>query len=92
MKFFTNKSTVQKIIIVLVLMILCNFIMPTYSVHANVLTDAIGTVASGIGNFITEPLIGAIVSIIDAAFNGVQNFMIGRRISLKFYGRQRQNS
>ena len=80
MKFFTNKKVIQKIIIALVLVISCNFIVPTYIVQANVLGD----VASGIGGFVTDAFVGLIVSIVDAAFNGVQNFMIGGDYHLSF--------
>lgn len=73
MKFFTNKKTVQKIIIMLVLVISCNFILPTYSVHAGL----IGDIASGIGGFVTDGFVSLIITVVDAAFNGVQNFMIG---------------
>ena len=73
MKFFTNKKTIQKIIITLVLVISCNFILPTYSVHAGI----IGDIASGIGGFVTDGFVSLIITVVDAAFNGVQNFMIG---------------
>lgn len=80
MKFFTSKKTVQKIIIMLVLVISCNFILPTYSVHAGL----VGEITSAVGGFVTDAFVGLIISIVDAGFNGVQNFMIGGDYQLSF--------
>ena len=85
MKFFTNKKTVQKIIIALVLVILCNFIVPTYNVQAaDLVGEAVGTVMSTAGGYVTDAIVALIITLLDAAFNGVQNFMIGGDYHLSF--------
>lgn len=73
MKFFTSKKTVQKIVIMLVLVISCNFIMPIHKVRA---VD-VGEIMSEVGGFAVDIFVGIGVTLIDAAFNGIQNFMIG---------------
>lgn len=93
MKFFTNKKTVQKIIIAIVLVILCNFIVPTYNVQAaDLVGEAVGTVMSTAGGYITDACVALVITILDAAFNGVQNFMIGGKYHYTFmHDRDKEN-
>lgn len=71
-KLFTNKNVVQKIIIALVIAILCNFTIPTYS-HADIWDDA----KNAIGDILSEG-IGSILLILgDSIINVMQYCFLG---------------
>lgn len=80
MKFFTNKKVIQKIVIILLLVISCNLIIPTSTVHAGIF----GEVVNAIGGFIVPPVVTLITTIADAGLNGLQNFMIGNEAPDEF--------
>lgn len=76
MKFFANKKITQKIVITILLILSFNFIIPK-PIHANIVEDAIETAGDLIGGFILNPFLSLLTSITDAAFNAVQDFMLG---------------
>lgn len=59
MKIFTKKGTIQKIIIAVLIVILCNFIFPTYS-------------RAGIGGILFDPIFDLIVGIGDSVISVLQ--------------------
>lgn len=73
MKFFANKKNIQKIVIAILIILSFNFVVPK-KVQA---LDAVGSVLGGIGGFIMDPFLALLTTIVDAAFNGIQDFMLG---------------
>lgn len=61
MKLFTNKNITQKIIIAVLIVILCNFIFPTYS-------------RADIGGMLFDPMADLVCSIADVVLSALQVF------------------
>lgn len=64
MKFFTNKSVVQKIIIAIVIIIVCNFSIPT-------------RVQADVGGILMSPVVAFVTVIVDGIYNLLEWAMLG---------------
>lgn len=62
MKIFTKKSSTQKIILTVLIVILCNFIFPTYS-------------RAGIGGILFDPITNLVTTVGDSILAILQNFL-----------------
>ena len=64
MKVFNDKSKIQKITIVLVLVTCLNFMIPK-------------PVSADIGGFLLGPIMSLFTGVVDVVYNAVQSFMLG---------------
>lgn len=73
MKFFTKKSTVQKIVLVIIIILLFNFTLAPYQVFADDDDDG----GWGIGGTLVKEVFGLLAWICDIIMGGLNNFMLG---------------
>lgn len=76
MKFLTKKKSIQKIIILFLILIGFNFVVPVYS-HANAVGDAIGGAIKTVGGILLDPIVDLFTIAIDAINGLTQYLMLG---------------
>lgn len=69
MKFFTKKSTIQKILVVIILILVMNFTITPYYSYANVVTDGMSSLA--------KELLQLLAWFGDVIMSALNNFMLG---------------